>query len=82
MGQHLAAILAYFGEHITSGPVEGLNNKARVITKGCYGVKDTNALWNLLCLDVNLAALCVSFTISGIHNIANQIRDDSLRYYT
>ena len=52
MGQHLAVNLAYFGEHITSGPVEGLNNKDRVITKRCYGVKDTKTLWNLLCLDV------------------------------
>ena len=35
-------ILAYLDERRTTGPVEGLNNKARVITKRCYGVRNTN----------------------------------------
>ena len=37
-----SSILAYLDERRTSGPVEGLNNKARVITKRCYGVRNTD----------------------------------------
>ena len=54
-------ILAYLDERRTSGPVERLNNKAQVITKRCYGVRNTHNLWNRLCLDVKLAVLGVSF---------------------
>jgi transposase len=79
---HRDAILAYFDDRKTSGPVEGLNNKARVITKRCYGVKTTKTLWNRLCLDVNLAANTVLFSVRHIHQIANQIRDVFLGYYT
>ena len=39
----------------TSGVVEGINNKARVITKRCYGIKSVQTLWNRLCLDINCA---------------------------
>ncbi len=79
---HRDAILAYFDERKTSGPVEGLNNKARVVTKRCYGVKDTQTLWNRLCLDVNLAALAVGSTAAAMHNLAHQIRTVFLGYYT
>ena len=75
-------ILAYLDERRTSGPVEGLNNKARVITKRRYGVRNTQNLWNRLCLDVNLAALAVSFTVTQIHEIASHIRAVYLNYYT
>lgn len=80
--EHREAILAYFDDRKTSGPVEGLNNKARVITKRCYGVKDANTLWNRLCLDVNLAAQAAIFTVPGIRAIINQIRETFLGYYT
>ena len=73
-----SGILAYLDEHRTSGPVEGLNNKARVITKCRYGVRNTQSLWNRLCLDVNLAALAVT----QIHEIANQIRTVLFNYTT
>jgi len=79
---HRDAILAYFDERKTSGPVEGLNNKARVITKRCYGVKDPQTLWNRLCLDVNLAALAVAATVRQMHHLAQQIRTVFLGYYT
>ena len=36
-----SGILAYFDGRRTSGPVEGLNNKTRVITKRVYGVRNT-----------------------------------------
>ena len=38
-------ILAYFDEGKTSGVVEGINNKARVITKRAYGLKSAPSLW-------------------------------------
>ena len=34
-----SGILTSLDERRTSRPVEGLNNKARVITKRCYGVR-------------------------------------------
>ena len=80
--EHRDAILAYFDDRKTSGPVEGLNNKARVITKRCYGVKNTQSLWNRLCLDVNLAAQAVRFTVQSIRAMVNRIREAFLGYYT
>ena len=79
---HRDAILAYFDDRKTSGPVEGLNNKARVITKRCYGVKNTKPLWNRLCLDVNLAAQAARFTVQDIRALAKRIRGVFLAYYT
>jgi transposase len=80
--EHREAILAYFDDRKTSGPVEGLNNKARVVTKRCYGVKDTNTLWSRLCLDVNLAAQAAWITVQSIRALANRIREVFLGYYT
>jgi len=80
--EHREGILAYFDDRKTSGPVEGLNNKARVITKRCYGVKETETLWNRLCLDVNLAAEAAWLTVQSIHTLTNRIRDVFLGYYT
>ena len=58
--------------------MEGLSNKARVITKRHYGLRNTHTLWNRLCLDVNLTTL----TVPQIHEITNQIRTVLLNYYT
>ena len=45
-------ILNYFGPP-TSAAVEGINNKARVITKRTYGLKSAKSLWDRLILDLN-----------------------------
>jgi transposase len=79
---HQDAILAYFDERKTSGPVEGINNKARVITKRCYGVKKTKTLWNRLCLDLNLAARAIGRTVAQMADLTRLIRNKFLRYYT
>ena len=42
LAEHRAGILAYFDERKTSGVVEGLNNKARVILKRCYGLNSNS----------------------------------------
>ncbi len=41
-------ILAYFDHRQSSGPVEGVNNKARVITRRAYGLKSAAAVWTRL----------------------------------
>ena len=41
-------ILNYFDARQTSAAVEGINNKARVITKRSYGLKSADSLWNRL----------------------------------
>ena len=46
-------ILNYFAAWQTSGPVEGINTKARVIVKRCYGLKSADSLWTRLVLELN-----------------------------
>jgi transposase len=79
---HREGILAYFDEGKTSGVVEGINNKARVITQRCYGVKNAKTLWNRLCLDLNLAAHAVGRTVRQMSRLVNTIRNKFLGYYT
>lgn len=79
---HRDAILAYFDARKTSGPVEGVNNKARVITKRCYGIKKTQTLWTRLSLDLNLAIRAVGRTVAHMTRLTNLIRNKFLSYYT
>lgn len=69
-----AEILNYFDGRHTSGVVEGINNKARVITKRAYGLKSASSLWTRLVLDLNLAAEAVGQTIEAIHETAAAFR--------
>jgi transposase len=62
-------ILNYFDARQTSGPVEGLNNKARVILKRSYGLKGADSLWTRLILDVNRARDVVLYTIDEIKEL-------------
>ena len=71
--RHRAGILAYFQERQTSGQVEGLNNKARMILKRAYGLKSTDSLWTRLILEVNRAGEKISRTIEDMHRLANRI---------
>jgi transposase len=67
-------ILNYFEARQTSGPVEGLNNKARVILKRAYGLKSTDSLWTRLILDVNRAQDVVLYSIGQIHELVAGFR--------
>lgn len=67
-------ILAYFDKRETSGVVEGINNKARVITKRCYGIKSAESLWTRLILDLNRARQIVQHTIAGLRAVIEEIR--------
>ncbi len=67
-------ILAYFDKRETSGVVEGINNKARVITKRCYGIKNADSLWTRLILDLNRARQIVQHTIASLRAVIEEIR--------
>lgn len=75
-------ILAYFDRHETSGVVEGLNNKARVITRRSYGLKSAESLWRRLVLDVNRLVGTVRRTVAEMHILANSIKAKFRGYYT
>ena len=67
-------ILNYFDAHQTSGPVEGLNNKARVILKRAYGLKSADSLWTRLILDLNRAQDVVLYTVGKIQDLVAGFR--------
>jgi transposase len=68
-------ILNYFEARQTSGPVEGINNKARVIIKRSYGLKSGDSLWTRLVLDLNRATDVVRYTLEQIHGLVSGFRD-------
>jgi transposase len=59
-------ILNYFDARQTSAAVEGINNKARVITKRAYGLKSAESLWTRLILDLNRASEAIGWSIEQI----------------
>ena len=67
-------ILNYFDARQKSGPVEGLNNKARVILKRAYGLKSADSLWTRLILDLNRAHDVVLHTIGQIQDLVAGLR--------
>ena len=75
-------ILAYFDRHETSAAVEGLNNKARVITRRSYGLKSADSLWRRLALEVNHATGLAHRSVAGLHALARSIQAHFRGYYT
>lgn len=67
-------ILNYFDARQTSGPVEGINNKARVIIKRAYGLKSADSLWTRLILDLNRAQDVVLYAIDQIQELVAGFR--------
>jgi transposase len=67
-------ILNYFGSRQTSGVVEGINNKARVVTKRAYGIKSADTLWTRLALDLNMAGEAVLHTVASIRELVHHFR--------
>ena len=49
---HFSAIVNYFQRRANSGFVEGLNNKLKVLTRRCYGIRLLDTLSRRLRLDV------------------------------
>jgi transposase len=79
---HWAGILAYFDEGRSSGPVEGINTKLRVITRRAYGIRNVSTLWTRALLDVNWAAKKVGRTIVSIRQLAGRIQGYFAGCYT
>ena len=79
---HWDGILAYFDEGRSSGPVEGLNTKLRVITRRSYGIKSVTTLWTRALLDVNWAAKKVGETIADIRQLVGRIQAQFAGCYT
>lgn len=77
-----SGILAYFDRRETSAAVEGLNNKARVITRRSYGLKSADSLWRRLALEVNHVAGVAHRTVAGLHTLARSIQAHFRGYYT
>ena len=67
-------ILNDFDARQTSAAVEGINNKARVITKRTYGLKSAQSLWNRLILDLNQASEAIGWSIEQIRQIATGLK--------
>jgi transposase len=68
------AILNYFDRRQTSAAVEGINNKARVITKRAYGLKSADSLWNRLILDLNRASEAIGWSIEQIRQMVQGLK--------
>ncbi len=67
-------ILNYFDARQTSAAVEGINNKARVITKRTYGLKSADSLWTRLILDLNRASEAIGWSIKQIRQMARGLK--------
>jgi len=52
LSTHWQPILNYFEERVTSGFVEGLNNKIKTLKRRCYGIKKVSTLFQRLWLDL------------------------------
>ena len=53
LNTHFEEITNYFVGRHTSGFVEGLNNKLKVIKRRCYGITNLTHLYQRVCLDLN-----------------------------
>ena len=68
------AVLNYFDARRTSAAVEGVNNKARVITRRSYGLKSATTLWDRLILDLNRASDAIGWSIDQIRQMASGLK--------
>ena len=75
-------ILNDFAGRYTSAAVEGINNKAHVITKRCYEVKSSETLWSRLILDLNRAADVVERTIAELREMVSRLKAVVLAFCT
>jgi transposase len=53
LNTHFEEITNYFVGRHTSGFVEGLNNKLKVLKRRCYGITNLTHLYQRVCLDLN-----------------------------
>jgi transposase len=79
---HWDGILAYFDERRTSGPVEGLNTKIRVVLRRSYGIRNIATLWTRILLDVNWSWKKIGTTIAAVRTLVSRIQGQFARWYT
>jgi transposase len=79
---HWQGILAYFRNRRTSGPVEGINNKIRVIMRRGYGIRSVTTLWTRAILDINWAWKKLGPTIESLRNLVTRIQTHFAQCYT
>jgi transposase len=79
---HGDGILAYFDERKSSGPVEGINTKIRVVLRRGYGIRNLATLWSRVLLDVNWAAKTLGPTIANIRLLVGRIQGYFAGCYT
>ena len=79
---HWDGILAYFDERRTSGPVEGINTKVRVVLRRRYGMRNIATLWTRLFLDVNWAWKKIGNTIAAVRALVVRSQGHFARCYT
>ena len=61
--------------------MEGLNTKARVITRRSYGLKHAESLWQRLVLDVNRVIGTARRSVRDLHALARGIQAKFCGYY-
>ncbi|NOY72106.1 MAG: transposase [Gammaproteobacteria bacterium] len=59
--KHWPIILNYFNDRVTSGFVEGLNNKIKVIKRRCDGIFNTEKRYQRIFLDLEGYSLYALF---------------------
>jgi transposase len=79
---HWEGILAYFDERKSSGPVEGINTKIRVVLRRGYGMRNLATLWTRVLLDVNWAAKKLGPTIADLRQLVGRIQGYFAACYT
>ncbi len=79
---HWDGILAYFDERRTSGPVEGINTKIRVVLRRGYGIRNLATLWTRVLLDVNWAKKKIGPTIAGVRQLVGRVQGHFAHCYT
>jgi transposase len=79
---HWNGILAYFDERKSSGPVEGINTKIRVVLRRGYGIRNLATLWTRVLLDVNWAAKKLGPTIAALRQLVGRIQGHFAHCYT
>ncbi|MFO7901364.1 MAG: transposase, partial [Pirellulaceae bacterium] len=72
----------YFDGRYTSAAVEGINNKGRVITKRCYGVKSAGTFFKRIVLDLNHASETVGRSMAEMRQMIAGLKAVFLRYCT
>ena len=50
--------------------MEGIDDKARVITKRTYGLKSAKSLWDRLILDLNRASQAIGYSMEQFRQMA------------